>query len=547
MTELARRTPWAAGLAVLVLTVPACSGGGDGDGDGNKGDGKPKTFTVANQEPTHLAPGAANDSYSIHVVNALFDRLTKINSAGKVVNEQAASITSTDQKKWTIKVKPGLTFHNGEPVTAQSYVDAWNTAAYGPNGWENNYYFGNIKGYDALNPEDPDGDEGPKKAPKPKTDKLSGLKVVDGQTFEVTLTGSFSQFPLTLAFTGFAPMPKGAAADLKAFDQRPIGTGPFMLTGSGWEHNKQITLKKFAGYKGGRPAHADGMTFKIYASRDTAYTDLVAGRVDILETIPPAKISEAKRLLGDRFVATPSGTMDYLEFPLYDKRFRNRDLRYAISMAINRQAIVETVFNNAFNPTGSIVSPIVPGYRPNACGTPCTYLPRHAKDYFDKAGGFSGTLELWFSNADPSYEQWMTDVANQLKQNLGIKDIKFRKIPVADYLSNLSDHKATGPYRANWVMDYPSAENYLTTRCGDANRMSYDGEACMDLVTKGNRADSIEESVRFYQRAEQTLLKDLPATPLWNWQNQQGYSKRVGNVRFDPYENSAHYDQVTVN
>jgi oligopeptide transport system substrate-binding protein len=546
MTELARRTPWAAGLVALALAAGGCSGGG-GDGDKGGGSGAPKTFTVANSEPTHLTPGAANDSYSIHVVNALFDRLTKLDPSGKVVNEQAESITSTDQKKWTIKVRPGLTFHNGEPVTAQSYVDAWNAAAYGPNGWDNNYYFENIKGYDALNPEDPDGDDGPKEAPKPKTEKLSGLKVVDGQTFTVTLTGPFSQFPLTLAFTGFAPMPKAAFNDLKAYDQRPIGTGPFMITGSGWQHNRQITLKKFAGYKGDRPAHSDGLTFKIYASRDTAYTDLVAGRVDILETIPPAKTAEAKRLLGKRFVTTPSGTMDYLEFPMYDKRFQNRDLRYAISMAINRRAIVDAVFNSAFNPTGSIVSPIVPGFRPNACGPPCTYLPRQAKDYFDKAGGFTGTLELWFSNADPSYEQWMTDVANGLKQVLGIKDIKFRKVPVADYLSNLTDHKATGPYRANWVMDYPSAENYLTTRCSDANRMAYNGKACMSLINKGNEATSLNASVGYYQQAEKALLKDLPITPLWNWQDEQGYSKRVGNVHFDPYENSAHYDQVTVN
>lgn len=543
MAELARRTRWAAGLAALTLTAAAACGGG---GDGGKGGGsKAGTFTVANQEPSHLAPGAANDSYGIHVVQALFDRLTTLDPSGKVVNEEAQSITSTDQKTWTIKVKPGLTFHNGEPVTAQSYVDAWNAAAYGPNAWDNNYYFGNIEGYDALNPEDPDGD-GPKKAPDPKTNKLSGLKVIDNQTFEVTLTGPFSQFPLTLAFTGFAPMPKAAFTDLKAYDQRPIGNGPFMITGAGWQHDRQITLKKYAGYKGSRPAHADGLTFKIYSNRDTAYTDLIANRVDILETIPPAKTAEAKRLLGDRFVTTPSGTMDYLEFPLYDKRFQNQDLRYAISMAIDRQAIVNAVFDGAFKPTGSIVSPIVPGYRPNACGAPCTYNPQQAKAYLAKAGGFKGTLELWFSNADPSYEEWMTDVANQLKQNLGIADIKFRKVPVADYLGNLTDHKATGPYRANWIMDYPSAENYLTTRCSTSNRQAYDGKACMALVTKGNEATSISASLGFYQQAENVLLKDLPLTPLWNWQDQQGYSKNVGDVHFDRYLNSAHYDQVTV-
>jgi peptide/nickel transport system substrate-binding protein/oligopeptide transport system substrate-binding protein len=238
--------------------------------------------------------------------------------------------------------------------------------------------------------------------------------------------------------------------------------------------------------------------------------------------------------------------MDYLEFPLYDKRFQNQDLRYAISMAIDRQAIVNAVFDGTYKPTGSIVSPIVPGYRPNACGAACSYDPQQAKAYFTKAGGFKGTLELWFSNADPSYEEWMTDVANQLKQNLGIGDIKFRKVPSADYLSNLTDHKATGPYRANWIMDYPSAEDYLTTRCSDSNRQSYDGKSCMALITKGNEAASLNASLGYYQQAENVLLKDLPLTPLWNWQDQHGYSENVGDVHFDPYETTAHYDQVTV-
>lgn len=534
----------AVGLMTLVLAASACDAGGSGDGESTD----QKVFTVANQEPDHLTPGAENGSYGIRVVNTLFDRLTRLDKTGKPVNDEAESITSSDETTWTIKVKAGRTFHNGEPVTAQSYVDAWNAAAYGPNGWANNYYFANIEGYDALNPEDPDGDEGGREAPRPATDKLSGLKVVDRQTFTVKLTGPFSQFPLTLAFTGFAPMPQAAFADLRAYDQRPIGNGPFMISGAGWERNRQITLKKFAGYQGSRAARADGLTFKIYASRDAAYTDLRAGRVDILESIPPTKTGEAKRLLGDRYVTTPSGTMDYLEFPLYDRRFQNRDLRYAISMAIDRQAIVNAVFNGTFKPMGSVLSPIVPGYRANSCGEQCTYNPRRAKELFDRAGGFDGTLELWFSNADPSYEQWMTDVANQLKQNLGITDVKFRKIPSADYLGNLADQKATGPYRANWVMDYPSAENYLTTRCSDSNRMSYDGTACLDLIGQGNRAGSIEESLTFYQRAEDALLTDLPITPLWNWQEQIGYSGKLGNVNIDPYEagGGTHLDQVTV-
>jgi len=518
-----------AGVVAVALAASACGGGGGSDSAS-------KVFTVANIEPEHLIPGNTNDAYGLSVETALFDTLMTLDPTGKPVPQDAASVDSTDQKVWTIKIKPGLTFHNGEPVTAQSYADAWNATADATNGWGNNYYLSTIDGYDDLNP-----DSG-----KPKTHTLKGLKVLDPQTLQVTLKQPFSQFPYVLSFIGTAPMPKAAFTDLKAYEQRPIGNGPFQMDGS-WEHNRQIKTKRFAGYKGPRPAKSAGVVFKTYASRDAAYTDLRAGNVDLDTQIPAAKVPEAKRLLGDRFLNVPSGTMDFLEFPLYDPAYRNPDLRKAISMAIDRQAIVNAVYNGAFKPAGSLLAPIVPGHRANACGETCTYNPQAAKQLFDKAGGFKGTLHLMFSNADPTYEQWMTDVANQLKQNLGIQNITFDKVQASDYISRLVAHKATGPYRSNWTMDYPSPEDYLTPRCSNPTRSGYDGKACENLIMKGNAAKTPEEGQRYYQQAEDLVFKDLPITPLWSWQDLAGVSSHISGVHTDPYVNTLiHLDQVTV-
>ncbi|MEV0974956.1 peptide ABC transporter substrate-binding protein [Microtetraspora glauca] len=528
MTLSRRRTAALAVAAVILGGVSGCGGSGDGQDKQGGGDAQaPSRFSVALTEPDHLTPGNTSSSYSIAVLDTIFDTPVYIDADGKPQMRAAESVTSSDQKVWTIKIKQGQKFSNGEPVTAESFADSWNASAYGPNGWTNNYYFGNIEGYDALNPE-----EG-----QPTTDKLSGLKVVDPNTLEVTLTGAFSQFPITLAYIAFAPMPKAAFKDLKAYDQAPIGNGPFELDGA-WQHNKQIAVKKSAAYAGERAAQSDGVDFKIYASRDTAYTDLRAGKVDLLTTIPPASAPEAKKLLGDRFVSTAGGTMDYLGFPTFDKRFANADLRKAVSMAIDRQAIVDAVFNGAFKPMSSLVAPLVPGYREGACGESCAYDPAKAKQLFDKAGGFSGTLNLYFSNADPSYEQWMTAVANQLKQNLGIQDIKFRKIPASDYLTTLRERKEDGPFRQNWVMDYPSPQNYLEYMWGEGNRMGWENKQFNDLVKQANEAASVEASLPLYQQAEDIALAEMPLIPLWNWQDQSGYTKRLGNVKLTAYTNN---------
>ncbi|MDL4777380.1 MULTISPECIES: peptide ABC transporter substrate-binding protein [Thermomonosporaceae] len=535
MTSLRGTGRRAAGFAAVALTaslgLSAC-GGGSTSSDG--------TFTAGHSEPDHLVPGNTTSSYSFDVLSGLFDNLVGLSKDGKPVNLAAQSLESDDQKVWTIKLQPGRTFHNGEPVEASNFADAWNNAAYGPNAYEANEYFSHIKGYAEINPEDPKA--------KPKSDKLSGLEVVDATTLKVTLNDSFNQFPLLLTYPAFAPMPKAAFKDagaLKKFDDHPIGNGPYQMSGD-WERNKQVKLVPFAAYKGSRKPQNKGYTWKSYSSADTAYTDLRAGRLDVLQTIPAAKVPEAKRLLGDRFLPRKMGTIDYLGFPLFDDRFGNPDLRKAISMSIDRQGINKAVYNGDYIPADSLLPPIIEGHRPNACGDLCAYNPAKAKELFEKAGGFKGSLELYFSNAQPTYYQWMQIVANSLKQNLGIKDVQFRQVPSSDYFSMLSAHEEKGPYRQNWEADYPSAQNYLESMWGIGNKMTWKNKEFDGFIAKGNQAPSGAEAVKFYNQAEDVALREMPMIPLWTWAGQGGRSEKVGNVTITAYATGLLANEVTV-
>jgi oligopeptide transport system substrate-binding protein len=96
-------------------------------------------------------------------------------------------------------------------------------------------------------------------------------------------------------------------------------------------------------------------------------------------------------------------------------------------------------------------------------------------------------------------------------------------------------------------MDYPSPEDYLTPRCSKPTRSGYDGAACEALIMKANAAKTPAEGQEYYQQAEDLVLKDMPLTPLWNWQDQAGYSSHIGDVHVDPYVATlVHLDQVTV-
>ncbi|MFI0486968.1 ABC transporter substrate-binding protein [Actinomadura sp. 9N215] len=523
-----------AGLAAVALAaslgLSACGGDDAGASDG--------TFTAGHSEPDHLVPANTTSSYAFDVISELFDNLMTLDRAGKAVPLAAESVTSDDQKVWTIKVKPGQKFHNGEPLTAQSFADAWNNASYGPNAMAANEYFSYIKGHKELNPEDENA--------KPETDTLSGVEVADQSTLKVTLTDPFSQFPQLLTYPAYAPMPKAGLKDLKAFDDHPIGNGPYKMDGT-WERNKQIKLVAFAGYTGPRKPQNKGVTWKSYSSADTAYTDLRAGRIDVLQTIPSAKVPEAKRLLRDRFLPRKMGTIDYLGFPLWDKRFASADLRRAISMSIDRQGINKAVYNGDYIPADSLLPAIIEGHRPNACGELCTYNPSKARDLFGKAGGFKGTLELYFSNAQPTYAQWMRIVANSLRENLGIQDIQFRQVPASDYFSMLRERKEKGPYRQNWEADYPSAQNYLENMWTSANnRMGWTNKEFDDLIAKANRTADPREGIGFYNRAEDIAIREMPMIPLWTWAGQGGRSQNVDDVTITPYSTGLVAHEVTV-
>jgi len=138
---------FAAGCQTDTTTPPADTAGG--------------TLRAGGSEPAGLSP-AYDDSPTITVVRTLYAGLIyNDNKDGSVVNEIAQSITSDDNKVWTVKLKNNYKFHNGEAVNADSFINAWNYVAFGPNALPNAPFFGSITGWDDLQSEDPDGEEGP--------------------------------------------------------------------------------------------------------------------------------------------------------------------------------------------------------------------------------------------------------------------------------------------------------------------------------------------------------------------------------------------------
>ncbi|MFG3050438.1 ABC transporter substrate-binding protein [Kitasatospora sp. NPDC048239] len=531
--RLTKTMRWTALAACTALAISACSTGSGkksseqaSGGSGKKGG----SISVELGEPQHgLVPQNTAESEGAEVLNAIFAGLVdydiKDNSPKLRVAE---SIESPDATTWTIKLKDGYTFHNGEKVNAQSFVDAWNYGANQDNAQEALPFFDKILGSDEL---------APGKDKKPTAKELKGLKVVDDKTFTVTLKAPFSQFKTMLGYNAFFPLPKAFFTDPKAFEDAPIGNGAFQLDGK-WEHNKQIKVKRYENFPASDgKAKLDSVTFKIYDKLETAYNDLRADNIQITDKLPISAMGTVAQEFGDRYIYKPDSGVGYIGFPIAtNPAFANPDIRKAISMAIDRESITKTIFSGTRKPADDFINPIIPGYRQGALGDISKYNPAKAKALFTTAGGLPGnTMEIGY-NADGGHKEWIEAVGNQLKANLGV-EVTFKPFEkFGAILTALGDKKYSGAFRMAWSMDYPSIENYLRpifSKVAIENGSNYGGyvnEEFESLLARADAAKTDAEGIKLYQQADDILIKDLPYIPVYTYMSSAAYSKTVKNV-----------------
>jgi oligopeptide transport system substrate-binding protein len=526
-----------AALLALALGATAC-GGGDSDDQAGNADPDAEvtggTFSISINNPENpLVPANTTESEGNQVLSGLFTGLVTYNNDTTELefNGVADSIESEDNTTWTVELKDGWTFHDGTPVTADSFVDAWNYGALSTNAQGGSYFFEKIEGYDDLQAETDDDDN---IITPPAAEEMSGLEVIDENTFEVTLSAPFSQWPLTVGYTAFFPLPEAFFDDPEAFGEKPIGNGPFMAE-TAFIQDQGITLAKYEDYAG-EEAKADTVEIRVIPDINTAYTEVQAGNLDILDVIPPEVVTTAPDDFGDRYLTRESSTFDYVGFPTYDPRFADKRVRQAFSMAVDRQAIATAIFNDTRVPAFSAISPVVDGSRDDACQF-CVFDPAAAKALLEETDfDTSQPIDLWF-NAGGGHDAWVQAVGNQLRENLGIEYRLRGDLEFAQYLP-LGDQKGfTGPFRLGWGMDYPSPQNYLEPLYSTAalppsgsNATFYSNPEFDQLVAQGNSADSNEEAIELYQQAEDLLLEDMPIMPMFFRTVQAVHSENVDNV-----------------
>ncbi|MCR2793141.1 ABC transporter substrate-binding protein [Microbacterium sp. zg.Y625] len=519
-----------AGLALLTvgsLALAGCaSGGGDAPEETGDGTATAAIITTNGTEPENpLIPTMTNEVGGGKILDAIFAGLVSYEADGTAVNDMAEEITVDDPQNLTVKIKEGQFFTDGEEVTADNFIDAWNYGALASNGHYNSYFFEDIEGFSY----DEDSE-------------LTGLEMVDDYTFTIALNKPASDFALRLGYSAYYPLPEVAFDDMEAFGENPIGNGPYMLDGEdAWQHDVKIDLVKNEEYEGVRQAQNGGLSITFYSSQDAAYADLLGGEVDVIDAIPPTSLASFESDLGEGAVNQPAAVFQSFTIPERLAHFSGEEgqlRRQALSMAINREEITETIFQGTRTPASDYTSPVIDGWSDSLEGAEVLeYNPERAAELWAEADAISpweGTFQIAY-NADGGHDQWVDAVSNSIKNTLGI-DASGAPYPTFAELRELVNNDTiTTAFRTGWQADYPGLYNFLgplyATNAG-SNDGDYSSAEFDSLLAEGISATDTEEANALFSEAQSVLLQDLPAVPLWYANVTGGFAPTVENVEF---------------
>ncbi|CAN5257720.1 ABC transporter substrate-binding protein [soil metagenome] len=470
-------------LAVLLL-LAACTGGALDDQrewEASSLVGR-KTDTVT----VWLGAGSATPTPSLHphrtsphLTAALFsplvvtDPVSRLPSWGPdVPGAVLQSISSSDLRRWELTIKPGWRWHDGSRLVAGDLERGWRTAM---------------------------------AAGLPLASTLTDVRATDDRTLAVALAAPFGQFPHLLVHPTFLPLPPVAGSSPSQFDAAPVGNGPYRLAG---RDGSTFELEAVDDHPLAGPAALDRLLVQL-TDRPGADADVAVGADG--QTGPPegegaVLRSEALRL--------PGRQLAYLAFPLTEPAFTNPDVRWALALALDTEALVADVLDGAVTPADRLVGPGFARTAAVVCEA-CRYDPDAARQRWPDDP--PQPLTIWFA-ADGDHREVVDFIAAAWSDVLGVEDVQLASLPGAELLQQLGDATVDGPFRLSWQADVSSPSRLLEPLFGPrggANDARYRSEPVEELLRGAGLERNLPAGLEAYGAIETAVLEDLPVIPLW--------------------------------
>ena len=538
-------------VAGLALVASAC-----GDGRGNQtgsGQTTPATSTgvpvsggtlvdlqnfAPTGDPEHIDPALATTVQSAQPGHLLWDGLTETDyGTGELKPMVAESWESNgDATVWTFKLRSGVMFSNGDPVLPSDFKYGWERVVTRSMASSLSYHLtqnARIKGA--------------KEMLEGAGTELTGVRADDaGLTLTVELEAPLAFLPTVVSHLVFSPMNKrtvSQVADQTAYEQGVmIGNGPYRMA-EPWQHGRSITLVRNDTYWGGLNAHKayiDRIEFRISKDVNAAYTEFESGQGHTAY-IPPGRNPDARARYGSNISDRPLLGVSYWTFNMRDPLVggsQNVKLRQAVALAIDRVAIVDTVYGGTRKVATGFTPPGIPGYREGLSDFPDRDLRRARRllEEWERETGKQASevepIEINFG-AGAGHEPVATLIQANLHE-LGIDSTPDPRDNTT-YFSQM--RRGEGQLlRAGWFWDYVAYDNGLfpvfdSRAIGGDNLALYQNPAFDAAIDEARRHRDAAGATAFYHRAEQIVLNhDAVVVPLNWYTGQVVYAPELRNV-----------------
>jgi peptide/nickel transport system substrate-binding protein len=462
--------------------------------------GEAKTFRInVVGDPGQMDPITLSEIVAGRILRNMYEGFTFTGDDGKNVPALAESWEPlTPGPGFRFHLRKGVLFHSGRTFTAKDVKYTFE-ALLKPGG----------KG--GINATYLDSVVGAKDVKEGKATELAGVKIVDDYTIDISFTKPDVLFPIYPFFF----MDSGVVAEQGPDWMLKVsaGTGPYKF--KQWRRGISVDLEANKSYWGGAPK-IDGMSFLIVPSADTALSQYDAGELDFVDVYAAAM----RRVLRDdryakelirvlRAQSTYLGMNQNLYAPFKDKRVRE-----AVSLSIDRNAMVKGLYGGAAFVLNGVVTPGMPGFDPTL--PELKYDPERAKKLMAEAGFPDGKgLPPVDISSTEAFKDEITYYADQLKRVLGMP-VSVKLVERATHIRAMNAGEvAFFPW--GWTADYPDAAYYLSQMWygpSPYNRARWKNAEYDKLIDEALTIADDEKRFALYHKAERVLLDDWGTAPV---------------------------------
>ena len=460
-------------------------------------------------DPETLDAHKARTNQAADVLRDIGEGLVSYSATGELVAGVAENWTASDDGlTYTFNLRANAKWSNGDPVIADHFVFAF------------------------------------KRLSDPKTAALyaqflgdiSTLEAPDDQTLVIRLTRPTAYLLSLLTHPATFPMHPGSIAEHGDSFARPgklLSNGAYIL--SEWVPGSILTLKRNPYYWNDAATSIDEVRHHVITQDATELARYRAGEIDVTGTIPPDGFKQLKEEFGDQLHVAPKLGLYYYGFNLSNPVFKDSpELRQALSMAIDRELLVEKVTGRGESPAYSWVPPGVDNYSSPAFSyAELTQQERNqiARRLYEEAGyGEENPLrfELRYNTSD-SQRRVALAIQSMWQDALGAEATLVNE-EFQVLLANIQEKEITDLFFLSWIGDYNDAHTFLSVleSASSANSPGYVSEEYDSLLQRAGEQTDLDRRRLYLEEAERAMLADHPAIPIYFYVTKHLVSPRVG-------------------